>query len=102
MNKYPIIGCVPSNNQSKKVWVVPIDKYKKVDPRDYFITTGEAIVKIDVLLKDLKELTKNICKLKKSLIDAKGDSDYLETCWENNKLLVKKKDKRLRGNKHKV
>ena len=92
--KYAMVGKSPEHGQSKKAWIVPIDEYKKMDPKYYFITTGEAIVKINVLLKDLKESMKQMQNLKKIFVKTKGDSDYLETCWEDGNLLVKKKDKR--------
>ena len=96
-SKYATLGNEPEQGQSKKAWILEIEEYKKIDPRYYFITTGEAIVKVDVLLDDLKELTKEVKKLKKECEKIKGDSDYLETCWEDNKLILKKKEKRSRS-----
>lgn len=94
--RYATIGETPKKGQPKKAWVIPIDEYAQIDPKKYFITTGEAIVKINVLLDDLRQLSKDINKLKKLLVKTKDESDYLETCWCGGKLLVKKKDKRNR------
>lgn len=94
MTKYAKIGEEPQKGQSKKIWTVPIDEYRKIDPKEYFVTTGEATVKIDILLEDIKELSNELRKLKRQLIKTKGDSDYLETCWESSELLIKKKEKR--------
>jgi len=96
-SKYASVGNPPEHGQSKKAWEVPIDTYTKVDPKQYFITTGEAIVKMGVLLKDLANLTKEMRKLQKQMVKTKGDSDYLETCWEDGKLLIKKKDRRIKA-----
>lgn len=96
-SKYAILGNKPKQGQSKKAWIIEIDKYKKIDPREYFVTTGEATVKIEVLLDDLKDLTKEMKNLQKELTKTKDESDYLETCWEDGNLIVKKKEKRSRS-----
>lgn len=95
--KYAVLGNHPEHGQSKKAWVLKIDEFKKIDPKDYFITTGEALVKTEVLLNDLRDLTKDIKKLQREMVKTKADSDYLETCWEDGKLLLKKKEKRSRN-----
>ena len=76
-----------------------IEKLKKIDPKYFFITTGEATVKIQVLLDELKDLTKDVKKLQKLFITTKDESDYLETCWEDGDLILKKKEKRSRAKK---
>jgi len=45
---------------------------------------------------------KNIKKLEKEFITTKDESDYLETCWEDGHLILKKKEKRSRAKKDKV
>ena len=96
MHKYPLLGEERQDGQSKKVWVVPIDQYVCIDPKQYFITTGEATVKIDVVINDVSELLKSLKKLKKQLEKVKDDADYLETAWDNGDLVVKQKYKRTR------
>ncbi|MBD3407280.1 MAG: hypothetical protein GF411_14275 [Candidatus Lokiarchaeota archaeon] len=91
---FAMLGDEPVGGQPKKVWEVPIDQYKAIDPRQYFVTTGEAIIKIDQLIGDLKNLQSNIKKLRTRLLKAKSESKYLETAWEQNKLIVKRKDPR--------
>jgi len=98
-SKYATLGNTPEQGQSKKAWIFEVDKLKKIDPRQYFVTTGEATVKIKVLIEDLKESLKNAKKLEKEFADTKGESDYLETCWEDKKLILKKKEKRSRAKK---
>jgi hypothetical protein len=95
--KYAALGDQPEQGQSKKAFILDIDSYKKIDPREYFITTGEATVKIEVLLNDIKDLTKELKNLQKELIRTKDESDYLETCWEGGNLVIKKKEKRSRS-----
>jgi hypothetical protein len=92
--KYAQLGESPQEGQSKKSWIVPIDEYHEIVFRSYFITTGEATTKIDVLIEDLNEALKEAKKLKKELIKTKGECDYLETCWEDGDLIVKQKIKR--------
>jgi hypothetical protein len=92
--KYATLGEEPVVGQSKKAWVLPIDEYEIVDPKYYFITTGEATIKINILINALSTGLKQARKLKKLLEKTKGESDYLETCWEDGKLLVKKKEAR--------
>jgi hypothetical protein len=95
--KYAVLGNEPIPGQPKKVFLVPIEDYSSIDPKAYFVTTGEATVKIDVLIEDLQNMVRHAKNLKKELIKTKGESDYLETCWEDGDLLVKKKEKRTRA-----
>jgi len=98
-SKYADLGNQPEQGQSKKAFILHIDEYKKINPRDYFITTGEATVKIEVLLEDVKDLLKELKKLQKEMVRTKDESDYLETCWEDGNLVLKKKEKRSRAKK---
>ena len=98
--EYAVLGQEPKKNiikrlsQNERIFIVPIDKYKTICPKDYFITTGEATIKIDVVIKDLKQLLKEMIELKKLFIKTKGESSFLETCWEDRQLLVKRKEAR--------
>lgn len=91
MEKYARIGEKQEQGQCKKTFVVPIEEYKTIDPKYYFVTTGEATTKVKVLLNDINELAREVRKLQRQLEKTKGDSDYLETAWEDGKLLIKKK-----------
>lgn len=95
--QYATVGETPLDGQSKKIWQMSFDDYKVIDPKSYFVTTGEATVKIDVLIEDIQDLLKNVRSLKKKFAKIKDESDYLETSWENNTLLIKKKEKRSRA-----
>ena len=81
-------------DQPQKTWQVPIDDLDGINPKDYFITTGEAVTKTDQLINDLSELLKNVRKLKKNLLKSRAESKYLETSWVNGRLIVKRKDPR--------
>lgn len=89
---YPMLGDKPVGSQNKKAWIVPIDNFKPIIPRDYFVTTGEAIVKVDMLIEHTQALLHNLNAFRKSLVSTKNDAKYLETCWEDGKLLVKQKN----------
>lgn len=92
--KYALIGNNPQDGQPKKTWRVPIDDLQAVDPKQYFITTGEAITKMDYIIKQIQSLMEEARKLRKRMLKSKGDSKYLETSWENGSLIVKRKDPR--------
>ncbi|MHA1372227.1 MAG: hypothetical protein ACTSRA_21210 [Promethearchaeota archaeon] len=98
-SKYAILGNTPEQGQSKKAWILEIEKLQKIDPKYFFITTGEATIKIQVLIDVIKDLLKDVKKLQKVFIATKDESDYLETCWEDGNLILKKKEKRSRAKK---
>jgi hypothetical protein len=92
--KYALIGNEPQPGQPKKTWRVPIDELPVVDPKSFFITTGEAVVKTDYMIEQIQNLLKEVRALRKKLLKSKEESKYLETCWENGVLIVKRKDPR--------
>lgn len=96
MEKYARIGEKPEQGQCKKTFKIPIEDYRTIDPKKYFVTTGEATTKIKVLLNDINELAREARKLQRLLEKTKDESDYLETAWEDGSLLVKKKVARSR------
>lgn len=85
-------------HQPKGVWELDLkdfhDSLKVIDPKAYFITTGEAVKKTEKLCSDLRDAAKAAEKLLTVLISLKGDAKYLETQWENNRLLLKQKNPR--------
>ena len=91
---YAIVGEEPTDDQPKKCWKVLIDEYKGVNPRDFFITTGEAIVKLDHTIKCTRNLLESLKKLRAKMIKSKSTSKYLETSWDDGILVVKRKDVR--------
>ena len=92
---YAYVGEDPIDKQSKKAFVFDIDnELPPICPKDYFITTGEAIEKFDYMVKQIKNTLDKCEEIRKKLVKTKGESNWLETCWENNNLLVKKKESR--------
>jgi hypothetical protein len=94
MTKYAKIGESPAEHQPKKTWYATIDDLKTICPRDYFVTTGEAIVKIDYMIGQVKKLLVDAKKLRKNMVKSKSTSKYLETSWEDGILILRRKDSR--------
>jgi DNA-directed RNA polymerase subunit RPC12/RpoP len=94
---FAIIGEERVQGQPKGVWEVPLEKEGKVDPRvgvvpsAYFITTGDAITKTRVMMKDIRLLLKYAENLMKKLKKSKKQAAYLETEWRDGRLIVKQK-----------
>jgi hypothetical protein len=85
-------------HQPDGVWCVDLNTFhadlKAIDPKAYFITSGEATIKATKLCEDLKAahlVAKRLLVILKSL---KSDAKYLETQWESDRLLLKKKNPR--------
>jgi len=90
---YAILGEEPLPEQPKEVWEVPdISKAMPcVNPASYFITSGEAVKKADQLVKDAYSLATKALAFRNLLKKTRGKKIYLETCREDNRLLVKRK-----------
>lgn len=61
------------------VYVLPVKELKKIDPFSYFVTTGDALVKMGVLIDDVKTLLTSLEYLRSQLIGVKGTNKWLET-----------------------
>jgi len=85
-------------HQPKSVWQLDIDNFheslKVIDPRAYFTTSGEAVRKSERLCEDLKKALSVANRLRVILQSLKCDAKYLETQWENERLLLKQKNPR--------
>ena len=85
-------------HQPKGVWELSIDDFhehlKLIDPKAYFITSGEAIRKTERLCADLHDALNGAKCLLRALKAVKGKAKYLETQWEDNRLLLKQKNPR--------
>jgi len=92
--RFATIGETPGSHQSKKTFIFPVDKLPSIIPKEYYITTGEAIVKMDYLIKQTEKLLNELYNVREKLNKTKGKAKWLETCWEGGVLLVKKKDAR--------
>lgn len=95
---YAKLGDEQLPGQPKDVWVMPdLDKeFPAVIPSSYFITSGEAVMKAEKLVKDSYSLAVKSKALYKKLLKAKGNKKNLETCRENGLLLIKGKNGRSR------
>ena len=65
-----------------------------IDPNTYFITSGEAIAKAEKLEKDIWTMAGKARQLKNLLKQARGPAVYLETEWNDGRLLLKRKNPR--------
>jgi len=80
----------------KLVWeLVVSDFLQKIDPKDYFCTTGEAVIKARKLEHDLYAAAGIARKLANTLEKKlRHPNVYLETQWLNGRLLLKAKNPR--------
>ena len=70
------------------------DFMSAIDPNTYFITSGEAIAKAEKLEKDIWLMAGKARQLKNMLKKARGPAVYLETEWNDGRLLLKRKNPR--------
>jgi hypothetical protein len=96
LNRSPYQERLP--HHPKGVWELELSSFHKdlklVDPAAYFITTGEAIIKADKLCEDLQAAFHAAERLRFILKELRGEAKYMETQWEMNRLLLKKKNPR--------
>ena len=89
------LGSERQQHQPRNVFEVVLDEWiKGIDPRDYFITTGEAVQKAEVMEKELWKAAGNARRLVKALKLARAENKYLETEWREGRLLLKIKNPR--------
>jgi hypothetical protein len=106
MSSFALIGEERQEEELKNVWQIPLDKDPKtgIDPRkgvkplDYFITTGEAVIKTEVMIKDTKALLRYAQNLLKKLRKSKEKAVYMETEWREGLLIVKQKNPKKKTN----
>lgn len=80
---------------TKDVWELDVSKMvQAINPKDYFSTTGEAVIKMRALEADLFKAAGIVRKLGNILKKLRGENIYLETQWVNGKLLIKSKNPR--------
>lgn len=91
-SKYPKLGEADCNDGV--CCVIVSEHLSALDPARYFVTTGEAIEKMDKMLADAAEFIVRAKKLRKLLVKARSDSQYLETGWEDGVLILKQKNLR--------
>jgi hypothetical protein len=96
MDPYAKLGEEPLKGQPKGVWEITeaLNNLPVIDPKCYYITSGEAVRKAEKLTKDAYSLAVKAKSFEKALIKAREEAKYLETQRENGKLLIKKKSPR--------
>lgn len=96
------LGNEREDHQPEGVWeLILSDFLSGVNPKDYFITSGEAVQKIKKLEEDAWALAGKVRKLRKILEKARGPATYLETEWvDGGRLLLKRKDPRNKKKKN--
>lgn len=81
--------------QPKNVWELKLYEFiDLIDPVDYFRSTGEAILKIRRLEADLFAAAGQARKIGNILDKLRDDNVYLETQWNDGRLLLKAKNPR--------
>jgi len=79
---------------SNKEYELDLSTINTLNIKDYYITTGEAIVKLDVFANDLINTIGKVKELRELLTSIKGESKWLETSWEGGNIRVIKKESR--------
>ena len=95
---YAKLGETPEPPQPTGVWDITeiLASLTAIDPQSYYITSGEGVRKADKLVKDLYSIAVKARAFKRKLERAKGKAKFLETCRENNRILVKQKYQRIK------
>jgi hypothetical protein len=98
---YCRLGLEKQDHHPDDVWeLVVSDFVQAIDPKQYFITSGDAVQKSKRLVEDFKTMTDAAIKFNKLLMKAKGPATYLETEWTAvHGLLIKRKDPRSKKKK---
>jgi cob(I)alamin adenosyltransferase len=81
---------------SKDIWKIEFDKY--IDIHKFFITTGDAVTKLERIEKDVYKLLQDIFDIHSELSKEKENDEisYLETYLDNNETFIKAKKARAR------
>lgn len=85
------------NKIGKNIWEIQFDDY--INMSNYFKTTGDILMKLDRIEKDLYRMLQNIFDIQSLFKKIKKDGDeisYLETFVENEKFYIKAKKSRAR------
>lgn len=81
--------------QPKDTWELNVDNFvESIDPNDYFVTSGEAVIKARKLEADLFQAAGKARKLVNTLKKLKDTNVYLESSWHDSRLILKAKNPR--------
>ena len=62
-----------------EVYLLPVKELKVINPYSYFVSTGDALTKMNVLIDDVKDLLTSLEHLRSQLVGIKGINKWLET-----------------------
>lgn len=98
--EYCTIGKTRREHHPKNVFELVVEEHiTAIDPKRYFMTSGEAVAKAAKLEQDLWQAAGQARKLLKLLTEARGDAKWLESSWNGERrLILKKKNPRKRQN----
>ena len=98
MEPFAKLGEDPLSHQQKNVWdaTEALADLSAIDPKTYYITSGEGVRKADKLVRDLYSAAVRARSFKRKMEKARGSAKFLETCREDGRLLVKQKNQKER------
>ncbi|MEM3097480.1 MAG: hypothetical protein QXU32_02005 [Nitrososphaerales archaeon] len=97
---YCKIGHKPQPHQPDDIYELVLSEFvSAIDPKNYFVTSGEAIQKAKKLEQDLWHMAGEARKLRRLLEKARGSAVYLETEWQDGHLILRRKNPRSKKGK---
>ena len=90
------LGSKREEHQPDGVWELVLNDFlNAIDPKKYFVTSGEAVQKAKKLEEDIWSLAGKARSLRKMLEKAREPAVYLETEWiDGGRLILKRKNPR--------
>lgn len=92
---YTKLGEEKEPHHPKNVYLLILDEWlKTIDPKDYYLTSGEAIRKMEALIADMQDQLKSAKELYQLLVDTRGRDKFLETEADKMGVIIKIKNPR--------
>lgn len=100
---YCKIGGKPQEHHPEGIYELKLIEFlQAIDPKTYFVTSGEAVQKAKKLERDLWVMAGKARQLRTLLEKARGPAVYLETEWqEGARLVLKRKNPRVKKDEDK-
>lgn len=97
---YAVLGEKPADHQPDGVFDITeaLNNLPAIDPKQYFITSGEAVRKADKLVSDFYSAAVRAKVFRTKLEEARASAKHLETQHDDGRLLAKRKSPRRRKN----
>lgn len=87
-------------NSKSGSFTLNIDMYsKELNPKKYFLTSGDAVSKTEKLIEDIQGMLSNIKGLHHDLLELRGENKFLETEINKGKITMKIKNPRSKKEK---